>query len=69
MDMQADRTQALRLGGEMLAELAWKKVLSQDGGLLGKGILGEVQSDWLAQNLAKEMGAKLVPDTEVGHGS
>jgi hypothetical protein len=69
MDLQAEKTQALRMAGEMLAEMAWKKVLSQDGGLLGKGVMGEVQSDWLAQNLAKDMGAKLVPDKEGSHGA
>jgi hypothetical protein len=58
----------MRMAGEMLAEMAWKKVLSEDGGLLGKGVMGEVQSDWLAQNLAKDMGAKLVPGAEGGHG-
>lgn len=69
MDMASDKAQALRMGSEMLAELAWKRMLSQDGGLLGKGVMGEVQTDWLAQTLAKEMGARMAPTTGGSHGA
>jgi len=69
MELKAQNAQALRMGQEFLVELAWKRMLTQDGSPLGKGPTGDMQADWLAQNLAHELGARMDSNTGGGHVS
>jgi hypothetical protein len=69
MDLAMQRTEALRMGQDLLVELAWKRMLTQEGMPMAKGPYGSVQADWLAQNLAHELSGQMGSRTEVGHGA
>jgi hypothetical protein len=67
MELSTQSAQALRMGQEFLVEMVWKRMLTQDGSPLGKGPAGDMQADWLAQNLAQELGGPADPKVGGGH--
>jgi hypothetical protein len=68
MDMGVQNAEALRMGQDFLVELAWKRMLTQEGMPMAKGACGSVQADWLAQNLAHELSGQMGSRMEGGHG-